>query len=101
MKPYTDDDAEDTDRHRNVPTANLLPRQQEMMREQDESLDRLSYSVGRQHELSIQIGDELDGQGHLLDDIDGLVDHSHSRLNKAKRRLEDFSNKARENGELW
>ena len=68
------------------------------MVEQDDSLDRLSESIGRQRELSIQIGDELDSQGELLDDVDGMVDRSRSRLDGAKRRLNRFSRKAKDNG---
>lgn len=70
------------------------------MLEQDDSLDRLSESIGRQRELSIQIGDELDSQGELLDDLDGIVDRSRSRLDGARRRLNRFSRKAKDNGSL-
>jgi syntaxin 8 len=76
----------------------ILSQQQQMMLDQDESLDRLSDSIGRQRELSIQIGDELDSQGELLEDVDGIVDRSRSRLDGARRRLNRFSNKAKDNG---
>jgi syntaxin 8 len=70
------------------------------MLDQDDSLDRLSESIGRQRELSIQIGDELDSQGDLLEDLDVVVDRSRSRLDGAKRRLDRFSRKAKDNGIL-
>lgn len=70
------------------------------MLDQDDSLDRLSESIGRQRELSIQIGDELDSQGELLEDVDGMVDRSRSRLDGARRRLDRFSRKAKDNGIL-
>jgi hypothetical protein len=69
------------------------------MLDQDDSLDRLSESIGRQRELSIQIGDELDAHGELLEDVDGMVDRSRSRLDGARRRLDRFSKKAKDNGE--
>ena len=75
-----------------------LSQQQQIMLEQDESLDRLSESIGRQRELSIQIGDELDSQGELLGDLDERLDRSRSRLDGANRRLNRFSKKAKENG---
>ena len=70
------------------------------MLDQDDSLDRLSESIGRQRELSIQIGDELESQGELLEDLDVVVDRSRSRLDGAKRRLDRFSRKAKDNGIL-
>jgi syntaxin 8 len=76
----------------------LLANQQQIMQDQDESLDRLSDSIGRQRELSIQIGDELDSQTGLLDDLDMMVDRSRSRLDGAKKRLNRFTRKAKENG---
>jgi hypothetical protein len=81
----------------------ILSQQQQIMLEQDDSLDRLSESIGRQRELSIQIGDELDSQGELLEDVDGMVDRSRSRLSGARRRLDRFSKKAKDNGtlEVW
>lgn len=71
------------------------------MQDQDDSLDRLSDSIGRQRELSIQIGDELESQNGLLDDLDGIVDRSRSRLAGARKRLNRFSRKAKENGLFW
>jgi len=68
------------------------------MQDQDESLDRLSESIGRQRELSIQIGDELESHNGLLDDLDIMVDRSRSRLSGARKRLNRFSKKARDNG---
>lgn len=78
--------------------SDILAEQQQIMLDQDDSLDRLSESIGRQRELSIQIGDELDSQGELLEDLDGMVDRSRGRLDGARRRLDRFSKKARENG---
>ena len=71
---------------------------QRVMEEQDESLDRLSASIRNQRELSIQIGDELDQHVQLLDDVDGLVDRHHGRLNNAKRRLDSVAKTAKEHG---
>jgi syntaxin 8 len=80
------------------PSSELLSQQQQIMLDQDDSLDRLSESIGRQRELSIQIGDELDSQGELLGDLDGMVDRSRNRLDGARRRLNRFSKKAKDNG---
>ncbi|KAK4963849.1 hypothetical protein LTR66_000786, partial [Elasticomyces elasticus] len=69
----------------------------QVIREQDEQLDRLGASVGRQRELSIQMGDELDEQGALLEDVEEGVDRHQGQLDRAKRRLDGVARKAREN----
>ncbi|KAG0134277.1 hypothetical protein HOY82DRAFT_638053 [Tuber indicum] len=46
----------------------VLQLHRRVLDEQDESLDRLSESIRNQRELSIQIGDELDGHVQLLDE---------------------------------
>ncbi|BFZ58483.1 hypothetical protein PYCC9005_005546 [Savitreella phatthalungensis] len=85
---------------RDVSNEGLLSAQQQMMREQDDSLEVLSRSIGRQRELSIQIGDELDEQGELIDDVDGHVTRSQNRLDQARTRLTAFSRKAKANSHL-
>ena len=69
----------------------------QVMAEQDEQLDQLGVSIGRQRDLSIQIGDELDSQAVLLDDVDDGVDRHQTQLDRAKGRLNTFARKARDN----
>jgi syntaxin 8 len=69
----------------------------QVMAEQDEQLDRLGESIGRQRHISMQIGDELEGQVALLDDVDRGVDRQQGRLDGAKRRLKGVGGKAKEN----
>lgn len=45
----------------------------------------------------MQMGDELEGQAVLLDDVERGVDRHQGRLDGARRRLEGVSRKAREN----
>lgn len=59
----------------------------QVLAEQDEQLDRLGESISRQRELSMQIGDELDGQVALLEDQEALVDRHQSRLDRARRQV--------------
>ncbi|KAK6331718.1 hypothetical protein TWF718_002263 [Orbilia javanica] len=73
---------------------------QQIMEEQDDTLDRLSESISRQRELSIQIGDELDSQGELLDDLDDGVDRAQRRMTGARKRLDTFARKAKDNGSM-
>lgn len=107
IKPYKDDDENDgaggvslTDQARGLDDQSHLQLQQDTMREQDEHLDRLALSVSRQHQLSLQISDELDSHLELLDEVDELTENSTSRLATARRRLDTFSRKAKNNGSL-
>lgn len=71
-----------------------------VMAEQDSQLDELGVSIGRQRELSMQIGDELDGQAMLLDEVEEGVDRHTAQFRRARGRLDRFSRKARENWSL-
>jgi syntaxin 8 len=99
MQPYKDD-PEPLDERSNLTSNGLFVEQQQMMRDQDQHLDRLAQSVSRQHELSIQIDDELSSHIELLGDVEALTDRSQSRLEMAKKRLEKFSKQAKENGSM-
>lgn len=99
--PYRDDPS-DSD----VPDQSDMSNQQiheyhhQVIRDQDEQLDRLGESIGRQRELSMQIGDELDGQVMLLDEVEEGVDRHHAQFRRARGRLDRFSRKAKENWSL-
>lgn len=70
---------------------------QQVMQEQDDQLDTLSESIGRQRHLAMQVGDELEGQIALLDEVDRGVDRHQGRLDGAKRRLKSVGEKAKQN----
>lgn len=96
---YTDEEPRSTTPD---PTAEMSNQQihayhQQVLQEQDDQLDTLSESIGRQRHLSMQIGDELEGQVALLDEVDRGVDRHQSRLDGAKRRLKGVGEKARAN----
>jgi syntaxin 8 len=95
---YTDDERS----HTPDPTADMSNQQihayhEQVIREQDDQLDTLSESIGRQRHLAMQVGDELEGQIALLDEVDRGVDRHSSRLDGAKRRLKGVSEKAKAN----
>jgi syntaxin 8 len=70
---------------------------QQVLQEQDDQLDTLSESIGRQRQLAMQVGDELEGQVALLDEVDRGVDRHQGRLDGAKKRLKGVSQKASAN----
>jgi len=49
----------------------------------------------------MQIGDELDGQTLLLDEVEEGVDRHSAQFRRARGRLDRFSRKARENWSMW
>lgn len=71
-----------------------------VLQQQDEQLDRLGESIGRQRDLSIQIGDELDDHIQMLDDVEGHVDRHQTRLDGARRQLGNVARRAKDNKQL-
>jgi syntaxin 8 len=72
----------------------------QVIREQDEALDRLGDSISRQRDLSIQIGDELDEHVQMLDDVEEHVDRHQGRLDGARKQLGRFARKAGDNKQI-
>ncbi|EXF74094.1 hypothetical protein COL5a_008671 [Colletotrichum fioriniae] len=72
----------------------------QIMRDQDDHLDRLGESIGRQRELSMQIGDELDSHVAMLDEVDEVVDRHQGRLDRARRSLGKVARDAGENKQM-
>ena len=66
--------------------------------DQDERLNLLSSSIGRQNHLSIQIGSELDLHHDLLEDTDAAMDRTAARLGRARRRLDTVAHEAKQYG---
>ncbi|KAI4191326.1 MAG: hypothetical protein LQ346_004776 [Caloplaca aetnensis] len=71
-----------------------------VLRDQDEQLDRLGDSIGRQRELSMQIGDELDEHVQMLDEVEGHADRNLGKLQGARKRLGGVARKAKDNKQL-
>lgn len=101
---YRDDPANDTAGYRDE--AEQMSNQQvheyhtQILEQQDEQLDRLGESIGRQRELSMQIGDELDSHVAMLDEVDGTVDRHQTRLDRARRTLGKVARGAGENKQM-
>jgi len=69
----------------------------QVLQDQDDQLDTLAQSVGRQRILGIQMGNEFDEQAELLDDVERGVDRHSSTLDRAKKRLGNVARKSRDN----
>ncbi|KAL4787882.1 hypothetical protein BJX76DRAFT_247621 [Aspergillus varians] len=97
FQPYRDSPSPDGVDTSGMSNQQIYDNHEQVMRDQDDQLDRLGESIGRQHQLSIQIGDELDGHVALLDGMDGDVERHQSRLDNAKRRIDKIRRSAGDN----
>ncbi|EAT85859.2 hypothetical protein HBI56_144840 [Parastagonospora nodorum] len=99
--PYRDDpDPDAAPDHSGLDNQQIHTYHSQVLREQDEQLDVLGASIGRQRQLSEQIGEELEGQVLLLDDVEEGVDRHQAQFVRARGRLDRFSRKARDNWSL-
>ncbi|KAF9283350.1 hypothetical protein BGZ74_001939, partial [Mortierella antarctica] len=71
----------------NLDSSQMLQLHQRIVDDQDSNLDRLSDALGRQQEIGLMIGDELDTHLDLLEETDHLVDRTENRLGMAAKRL--------------
>ncbi|KAF2447571.1 hypothetical protein P171DRAFT_429201 [Karstenula rhodostoma CBS 690.94] len=98
--PYRDDPSSTTPDHDELSNQQIHEYHSRVIDDQDAQLDQLGASIGRQRELSMQIGDELDGQVMLLDDVEEGVDRHAAQFRRARGRLDRFGRKAKENWSL-
>jgi syntaxin 8 len=77
----------------------ILQSQQQQIYSQDNQLDSLSASIGRQHHLSLQMNEELQTHADLLDEMDAAVDSTSARLGRASRKLDVVTRSLKEHGE--
>ncbi|KAK5129336.1 hypothetical protein LTR08_003594 [Meristemomyces frigidus] len=92
---YTDDPAPPD--HSQADNQQIHAHHAAALRDQDAHLDILGQSLGRQKVLGIQMGDELDEQGLLLEDVERGVDRHSDTLTRARRRLEGVARKGKGN----
>ncbi|KAK7416572.1 hypothetical protein QQZ08_011935 [Neonectria magnoliae] len=98
--PAVEDQAGYADEATNMSNQQVHEYHSQILEEQDEQLDRLGESIGRQREISMQIGEELDNHIILLDEVDGLVGRQQTRLDRASRSLGKITRAAKENSQM-
>lgn len=97
-EPYRDDVRNDEEDDATA-SASLLASQQSQMSTQDRHLDTLSLSISRQHNLSLQMNEELEMQHELLGDLDEDVDRTGLRLGRASGQLDRVKRGLKDHGE--
>ncbi|KAI4759923.1 putative Syn8 snare [Aureobasidium sp. EXF-3400] len=94
-QPYTDD--EPTPDQSQLSNEQIHTYHKQVLSDQDAQLDQLSSSIGRQRLLGIQMGDEMDDQNAMLDDVESGVDRFQGNLDRARGRLGKVARKAKDN----
>lgn len=95
-RPYTDDPDVDGQgggssssegRYDDQDNVQLHQMHSRIIADQDAQLDVLGVSIGRQRELSMQIGDELDSHVAMLEESERLTDQHQTRIDRARRQV--------------
>eukprot|EP00736_Rhodelphis_marinus_P007172 Rmarinus@m.7115 len=93
--------AVETDRTRPLDNGQLVSYQQDIMRKQDEHLDKLSHSVLTTKHVTQQIHDELDVHNRLLDELEEGVDSTGSKIKKESSNMKDVFIKSKDGPYYW
>lgn len=96
-RPYSDEPEEEPIDQSGMSNQQIHIYHKQVIQDQDEQLDTLGRSIGRQRELSIAMGNELDDQAVLLEDVEQGVDRHTTSLEGARKRLGTISRKAKDN----
>lgn len=62
--------------------------QQQLIREQDGELDQIGKNVGQLKQISRAIGNELDDQAILIENLSAEVDSAHGRMNATLAKIQ-------------
>jgi len=77
---WSSEETEEQDATRQYSTSQLRNQQYAVLEEQDRGLDALSEVISRQKRIATVIGDEVDYQNELIEDITDHVDRTRDRL---------------------
>eukprot|EP00053_Salpingoeca_punica_P015676 m.144878 g.144878 ORF g.144878 m.144878 type:complete len:178 (+) comp16776_c1_seq1:125-658(+) len=94
-QPYVEDEST-----RGMDTRALIQRQDQVMRDQDEGLDLIAKSIARQKQLGQAIGNELDDQNDMLEDLSRGVSNTEHTLKRETGHIVRVSEKAKTGGML-
>jgi len=89
---------QEPDSFQGLDSAGVVARQQTVMREQDAGLDLLAQSIARQKQMGMSIGNEIDDQNDMLDDLGDAMDNTERRLNRETAHVVRVTEKAKSGG---
>lgn len=96
-QPYRDEPSDETPNQDDLSNAQIHTFHKQVLRDQDDQLETLGRSIGRQRDLSIQMGTELDEQAVMLRDVDEGVDRHQGALDRGNTRIKSITRKAKDN----
>ncbi|KAG7892725.1 hypothetical protein KL936_000899 [Ogataea polymorpha] len=97
---YKDDNGSTIDSMRMSNKQIFMENQQEILN-QDEIINSLSQSVNRQHEMSLQIGDEVGNHMVLLDDLESGISRANAKIIRGRTNIDRFRQRLREHGDWF
>ncbi|CAO0798025.1 unnamed protein product [Mucor circinelloides] len=80
--------AKETETTRGIDNEGLLVYQNQIMEDQDQQVQQFGAILARQKQLGISIGHELETQNQILDELDGDVDRTQTKLKFANKKLQ-------------
>uniref|UniRef100_A0A8C4R3W4 Syntaxin-8 n=1 Tax=Eptatretus burgeri TaxID=7764 RepID=A0A8C4R3W4_EPTBU len=86
--------SEEPEEMRGLSFSQIRQQQQQIIHEQDEGLDALSAIIARQKHMGENIGDEIDTQNEIIDDLTHLVDKTNSKIHQETRLVGTVDRKA-------
>ncbi|TYI13051.1 syntaxin-51 [Gossypium arboreum] len=79
-----------------VDNSGLVGLQRQIMKEQDEDLEKLEETIVSTKHIALAVNEELDLQTRLIDDLDQHVDVSDSRLRRVQKNLAVLNRRTRD-----
>nr|XP_023647742.1 syntaxin-8 [Paramormyrops kingsleyae] len=95
--PWLIDEPEET---RGLDFGEIKQQQQRVIEAQDAGLDALAVVITRQKQMGQEIGNELDEQNEIIDDLSHLVDKTDGKIRNESRRVKLVETKASSCGML-
>jgi regulator of vacuolar morphogenesis len=80
--------ASETTETRSLDNNELLNHQQTLMQRQDDHMAQLSGVLQQQRQIALAVGDELDMQNQMLNELDGDVERVADKLSRTGRQLD-------------
>ncbi|XP_038632722.1 syntaxin-8 isoform X2 [Scyliorhinus canicula] len=92
--------AEESEETKGLDFCEIKQQQQRIIQEQDAGLDALATVLARQKQMGQDIGNELEEQSEIIDDLTYLVDKTDSRIQNETRRVKLVDKKSASCGML-
>ncbi|KAG0164177.1 hypothetical protein DFQ30_010392 [Apophysomyces sp. BC1015] len=79
--------AKETEMTRGLDNDGLLGHQQQLMSDQDQQVEQFSAILSRQKQLGLAISDELETQNQILEELDGDIGRTQTKLKFSHKKL--------------